>query len=234
MRPSMKWCLTAVLAGLIAAPALGQLLSGEMMPLLQQGIDTPLLLSNKGVKKEIKLTNEQSDKVQKIVREVFDKYQPDLRKARADRDQKQFGKLMLDSTVETRERVNKALPDILEPDQLKRLKQIQLQVNGLLSFAKPEIQKELKLTDQQKEQIKKIGDGLKIDIAEVFKDVSSAPLRKLPEATRKARTLNDEATRKALDTLDEEQKKKWKDMTGEKFDFKLDLLSTPTPTRRPK
>ncbi len=233
MRPSVKWCLTAVLAALIAAPALGQLLSGEMMPLLQQGIDTPLLLSNKGVKKEIKLSNEQSDKVQKIVREVFDKYQPDLRQARADRDQKKFAKLMLDSTVETRERVNKALPDILEPDQLKRLKQIQLQVNGVASFARPEVQKELKLTDRQKEQIKKIGDGFKIDVAEVFKDVSSAPLRKLPEATRKARTLHDEATRKAVDTLDDEQKKTWKDMTGEKFDFKLDLLSTTTPTRRP-
>jgi hypothetical protein len=229
----MKWCLTAVLAALIAAPALGQLLSGEMMPLLQQGIDTPLLLSNKGVKKEIKLTNEQSDKVQKIVSEVFDKYKLDLRRARADRDKEKFAKLAIDSTVETRERVNKALPDILEPDQLKRLKQIQLQVNGLLSFAKPEVQKELKLTGRQKEQIKKIGDGLETDIAEVFKDTSSAPLRKLPEATRKARTLHDEATRKAVDTLDEEQKKTWKDMTGEKFDFKLDLLSTPTPIRRP-
>jgi Spy/CpxP family protein refolding chaperone len=225
MRSSVKWGLTAALAALMAAPVLGQLASGDMMSLLQNGIDTPLLLSNKGVQKEIKMTPEQSDKVQKIVREVYDKYQADTRKARADRDQKQFAKLVLDSTTETRERVNKALPDILDRDQIKRVKQIQIQVNGLLSLNKPEIQKELNLTDAQKEQIKKIGDGLTMDLAEVFKDVSSAPLRKLPEATRKARTLRDEATRKAVDTLNDDQKKTWKEMTGEKFDFKLDLLS---------
>jgi hypothetical protein len=231
MRSSVKGGLTAALAALIVAPVLGQLPGGDVMSLLQNGIDMPLLLSNKGVHKEIKMTSEQSDKVKRLVNEVFDKYKPDMQKARADRDQKQFAKLVLDSTVETRQRVNKALPDILDREQIKRVKQIQIQVNGLLSLSKPEIQKQLNLTDAQKEQIKKISDGLTTDLAEVFKDVSSAPLRKLPEATRKARALRDEATRKAVDTFNDDQKKTWKDMTGEKFDFKLDLLNS--PLRRP-
>src|SRR6185437_8704623 len=233
MRPPIKWFLTAVLALLVTCPAFGQLLSG-MLPILQNGLDTPILLSNRGVRKEIKLTDEQYDKVHKIIKEVRDKYQPDLAKARADGDNAKFVKLVADSTLETRERVNKAVPDILSPEQAKRLKQIQIQVNGLISLNKPEVQKELKLSDKQKDEIKEIGDKLKSDIAGVVKDALAAPSQRLLEKARKAaetvgkiKSLNQEATQKALAKLTEDQKTTWHEMTGDKFDFKFDLMNRP-------
>lgn len=221
MRPHVKWLLTAVLAALLVSPALGQLpLLARLKSMMENGVDKPLLLANDGVKKDIKLTDKQDNKVRKIVREVVDKYEPEFRKAEGDREKLKLG---LDSTQETRERLNKALPDILSPKQLKRLDQIQIQVNGIASFKRPDVQKKLKLTDEQKAEIRKIGDGLKQDVAEVLKDASTAPLRKGLGAIVKVKELKNTATQKAIGKLTSAQKQTWQEMTGEKFEFKLEL-----------
>src|SRR5262245_7394444 len=137
MPSRVKWFLTAVLAAVLIGPAFGQLIPG-MIPLLEEGLGAPALLLNKGVQKEIQLTEEQRDKFRKIVRDVHDKYQPDLQKAKSDRDPKKFAKVTLDSTMESRDKVDKAIPDILNSKQIKRLHQIELQVNVLPSLNKPE------------------------------------------------------------------------------------------------
>ncbi len=231
MRPQCKWALSALLAGLLILPVLGQdSLGSRVESLLENGVDAPILLNHDGVKKEIRLTREQSSRVNKIIMEVFDKYQPDLRDALGDKEKRQ--KLIRDSTQETRERVRKELPDILEPGQLKRLNQIQIQANGILSFKRKEVQEKLKLTLKQKLEILKIGSDLKQEVTQVFNDASQMPLRKMPAALRKSNELRDAATQKALDTLTREQKKIWKEMTGEKFDFKFELPIR--PGRRPR
>lgn len=226
MRPHLKGFLTVLLITLFASPVAAQLPRlGELQSLIEEGAGKPILLANDGVKKEIKLTDEQDKQIRQIVGEVKEKYQPEFRKAQGDR-QKQLS-LLADSTRETRERLNKALPDILKPDQMKRLNQIQVQVNGIASFKRPEVQQQLKLTDEQKAEIRRIGNGLKRDLAVVIKDTSSAPLRKLPGALRKIKELKNEATDKAVGKLTGEQKKTWHEMTGEKFDFQLQLPAGP-------
>ena len=222
MRPQIHWLLTAVLAGLLVSPAVGQLPRlGGLESLLESGVDKPLLLANAGVKKEIKLTDKQDRQIRKIVKDVYDKYEPELRKSIG--DQAKQRKLVIESTQETSERLNKTLPDILSPEQLKRLDQIQIQVNGIASFKRPDVQKKLDLTDEQKVEIRKIGDGLKHDIGEVFKDASTAPLLKMSGAIRKVKDLKNAATQKAVAKLTSAQKQTWQDMTGEKFEFKLEL-----------
>ena len=226
MRSAFRRLSTVVLCGLVAAPLLGQAPPhAAHETILESGVDAPILLSNPGVKKEIKLTDKQYGEVHKVIKEVFDKYQPEIRKAGRDRDK--LIEIGTESTREVRERVHQALPDILQPEQLKRLNQIQIQVNGIASFKRPEVQKELKLTERQREEIADIGAGLKKDIAELIKDASSAPVRKMPLAIRKAKELKEEATRKAVEKLTEEQQKTWTAMQGEKFDFKMQLPIRP-------
>lgn len=223
MRPHVKWFLTAILAGLIVSPLFGQLAPREYLKqIFENGVDAPMLLNNHGVQKEIKLTEKQHAQVKKVVQEVFDKYKGEF--VRAGRDREKQAKLIADSTQETRDRLHEKLPDILKPEQLKRLNEIQIQVNGIASFKREEVQKELKLTAEQKRDIRQIGDGLKSEIEEVFKDASKEPVRKMPGAMRKIKELKDDATRKAVETLSEEQQKKWRQMNGEKFDFKPELL----------
>jgi hypothetical protein len=222
MRSHVKGFLTAILTLLLALPVLAQLPALlELQALIEAGVGEPILLANDGVKKEIKLTGEQDRQVQQIVKDAREKYLPDIRKAQGDR-QKSV-KLVLESTRETRERVHKALPDILKPDQLKRLNQIQIQVNGIASFKRQDVQEQLKLSDEQKEDIRKIGDGLKQALAELMKDTSTMPLRKLPRTIPKIKQLKNEATDKAIEKLTSEQKKTWQEMTGEKFDFQFQL-----------
>jgi hypothetical protein len=231
MPSRVKWFLTAVLAAVLIGPAFGQLIPG-MIPLLEEGLGAPALLLNKGVQKEIQMTDEQREKFRKIVHDVYEKYQPDLQKART--DPKKFAKVTLDSTMESRDKVNTAIPDVLSAKQIKRLRQIELQINVLPSLNKPEIQKELKFTDKQKTKIKDISDGLKQDIAEAAKAVLADTPQRLPGKVRKGletvqtiKKLTEAASDKALDTLTGEQKSTWREMTGKKFDFKLDLLNLP-------
>jgi Spy/CpxP family protein refolding chaperone len=225
MRTQVQWALTAVLAGFLASPSQGQVpVQAALVSLLQDGAGKPLLLASPKVKEEIKLTEEQDNRIRKIVSEARDKYEPEFRKAGLDRER--LLKVGLESIKETRERINKALPDILKPDQLQRLDQIQIQTNGIISFKRTDVQEKLKLTLTQKLEILKIGTDLKQQIDEVIKDASSAPLRRAPAALRKARELKNAATEKAVEKLTSEQKKTWKEMNGEPFDLKLEL-----PTR---
>jgi hypothetical protein len=183
------------------------------------------LLASPKVKQEIKLTEEQDNRIRKIIREAGNKYEPEFRKAGLDRER--LLNVSLEAIQETRERLNRALPDILMPDQLQRLDQIQIQANGIICFKRPDVQKKLKLTLTQKLEILKIGVDLKQQIDEVIKDASSAPLRKAPAAIRKAKELKNAATEKAVEKLTSEQKKIWKEMNGEPFDLRLELPIRP-------
>jgi hypothetical protein len=222
MRPQIQWALTAVFAGLLASPIQGQVPPrAALVSLLQDGAGKPLLLANPKVKQEIKLTEEQDNRIREILRQAGNKYEPEIRKAGLDRDR--LLKVGLEAIQEMRQRINKALPDILKPDQLQRLDQIQIQTNGIISFKRSDVQKKLDLTLTQKLKILKIGGDLKQQIDDVLKDASSAPLRKAPAAIRKARELKNAATEEADQTLTSEQKKIWKEMNGEPFDLKLEL-----------
>jgi hypothetical protein len=222
MRPQVQWALTAVLAGLVASPSQAQVPPrAALMSLLQDGAGKPLLLASPKVKQEIKLTDEQDNRIGKIIREAGNKYEPEFRKAGLDRER--VLKVGLEAIQETRERLNKALPDILTSDQLQRLDQIQIQANGIICFKRPDVQKKLKLTLTQKLEILKIGGDLKQQIDEVLKDASSAPLRKAPAAIQRVKELKNAATEKAVEKLTSEQKKSWKEMNGEPFDLRLEF-----------
>jgi hypothetical protein len=222
MHPHVQCAMTAVLAGLIVSPSQAQVPPrAAFVSLLQDGAGKPLLLASPKVKQEIKLTEEQDNRIRTIIREAGNKYEPEFRKAGLDRER--LLKVGLEAIQETRERLNKSLPDILTPDQLQRLDQIQIQANGIICFKRPDVQKKLKLTLTQKLAILKIGGDLKLQIDEVIKEASSAPLRRAPAALRKAKVLKNAATEKAVDKLTSEQKKIWKAMNGEPFDFRLEL-----------
>ncbi|MGH7170331.1 MAG: hypothetical protein ACRELG_08660, partial [Gemmataceae bacterium] len=173
-----------MLAAVVVAPASGQLPRFVGLKfILENGVDKPILLVNSGVKKEIKLTDKQDKQVRKIEKEVLEKYQPKLRDAKGNPEKQ--GKLVLESMKEIRDRLNKELPNILSAEQRKRLDQIQMQVNGIGAFRRPDVQQKLDLTIKQGLQIAKIGNGLQQNIAAVLKDAFRMPLRKIEAALHK-------------------------------------------------
>src|SRR6516225_7223899 len=137
MRFPLRWMLVVTFLAAAPAPAFAQL-PFFLLAVLERGMGSPLLLTNPGVQREIRLTPEQRDKFREIVKDVSDKYQPDLEKTGGDKK-----KMLLVGyrfAREVSEKVNKAIPDVLQPEQAKRLRQIEVQVNGIISLNKPDVQ----------------------------------------------------------------------------------------------
>ncbi len=115
--------------------------------------------------------------------------------------------------------VLKALADVLNPEQMKRLKQIDLQVKGYKALNEPKVQMALKMTNEQKDNIKVIIDDSDKEMREVMKEAQGGG--GFQELRDKLTTLRKEAQTKALGVLNADQKREWQDMTGE--EFKLDF-----------
>jgi len=179
------------------------------------------LLLNSSVQKELNLTEEQTTKIKDAVKQVRDKHKDELEKLRGlsreeRREQReQNAKLFQAISEET----NKALAGVLKPEQETRLKQITLQTSGARAFQNPEVQKSLKLTDDQKAKIKTIGEDAGKEMREVFRNAGGD----FKAAGEKMTALRKETMEKVQNVLTSEQKKTWKDMTGKPFEIKVEF-----------
>jgi hypothetical protein len=118
------------------------------------------------------------------------------------------------------EAVLKGLADVLSPEQMKRLKQIDLQVKGYKALNDARVQMALKMTSEQKDNVKTIIDDSDREMREVMKEAQGGG-GGFGEAMQKVATLRKEAQDKAMGVLNADQKKEWHEMTGE--EFKLDF-----------
>ena len=111
--------------------------------------------------------------------------------------------------------VMKALADVLSPDQVKRLKQIDLQVKGYRALNEPKVQMELKMSSEQKDNLKIILDDSDKEIKEVMKEAQGGG--GFGGLREKMTTLRKETQDKAMGVLNADQKRAWQDMIGEEF-----------------
>jgi Spy/CpxP family protein refolding chaperone len=184
------------------------------------GLSGTALAAQKSVAEDLKLTDDQGAKVKKIGEDLRTKYADDLKSAGKDREK----------SAEVRKKMNeestKLLAEALKPEQIKRLRQIEIQLGGLAILSREDVAKELKLTDKQKEDLKGRADDLRKDTGAIFQDAGKD---KFAEAMAKVRTLSGEAATKFVSTLTDDQKALHKEMTGKKFEGKIEF----TPMRRP-
>src|SRR6516165_5156077 len=102
------------------------------------GADGLVLLDS--VQKELKLTGEQTQKVKETVREVRQRRREDFDKlmkpevGEEERRQKVLG-LMKEVSRETTTK----LANLLNPEQVRRMSQIELQARGLQAFSDPDV-----------------------------------------------------------------------------------------------
>jgi hypothetical protein len=161
-----------------------------------------LLLRQKSVQKELKLSDETVQKVMEFCNKESEEYGKALKLADKDRTGK-FDEL---------ERVNKKfLEDNLSADQRKRLEQITLQVTGLHQVTRPEVVKELKLTDEQVAKFKEMQKEARMALEAIINGADRAG------KTEKLTKLREEINKKILDLLTDEQKAKVRETVGEPF-----------------
>jgi Spy/CpxP family protein refolding chaperone len=204
-----KMILVVAVAALLALPAAAQ------PPFGRGGMrgGAGMLLGNPGVQKELKLSEEQTKKVQELVTKNGEK----MREAFQGGDQEKTQEVMKEIAAET----DKFIKATLNADQQKRLKQIQHQQMGPYAFANEEVAKELKLTDEQKEDIKKVTEELGAQSKEAFTGVDFQDQEARQAAFKKIQGLQKEATEKITKMLTPDQKKAWKDLTGDPFEVQL-------------
>ena len=205
MRTVSATALTAGLLMVAASPALAQPPGGGFLRMLQQP-NAAMLLRDPKVQDELKLTDDQKD----VLKKVGDKYQDDIRKAFMDMDMKKAQELIKSAGEEAEK--------ALKTDQLKRIHQLEIQAAGLQAFSQEDVQAALKLTDKQKKDIDEARSELEKDAIDLFKD-AQGDREKMADAFKKVMAMRKDAVDKAVDGLTDEQKKAWKDLTGDKFEF---------------
>jgi Spy/CpxP family protein refolding chaperone len=208
----MRLCKMALVLGvvaLMASPALAQPGRGRG----GFGFGGAALVRVEKVQKDLKLDK---DEVKKVT-DALDKAREDNRD--------EFAKLR-DASPEERTAIlkkineanDKALKGVLSEKQLARLKQIERQVAGISMFQQEDVQKALKLSDEQKTKVKEITDDLQKETQELFQGGFNQ------EALAKMQTLRKDALANALKVLKDDQKKELKELTGEPLELKPEDL----------
>jgi hypothetical protein len=209
MRLSWKRLGVLLTAALVVLPVLAQIpgFGGFQFGLAQ-------LVQNKSVQEELKMTDEQVAKVKEIADKSREKFKDELEKGDFKAKFEIFKKVN-DSITET---VTKDLDKLLKPEQIKRLKQIEIQQLGVEAFTKDSVIKDLKLNDDQTTKIKTLTETLQKDTKAAFEDAGKG---KFQEAFKKVGELKTATMEKVTGVLTDTQKTKWKDLTGDKFELKF-------------
>jgi len=201
---------------LLASPAMAQRGGGGF------GGGYGALLTNKGVQKELKLDDDQVAKADKVAAEIREKMMG-LREKLQDVPQEERGEKMAELMKSINDDAKKSLADVLKPEQTKRLEQIRLQQNPAQSLAEADVQKSLKLTDDQKDKIKSINTESGTQMREIFQSAQNDR----EGAMKRIAELRKETTAKVTGLLTADQKATWKEMTGEPYEVKFE----PRPAR---
>jgi hypothetical protein len=171
-----------------------------------------VLLAQKSVHGELRLSKEQIEKIKEFLAKVQKDF-PDYHKPSDDNRKK------LEALADA---LDKFLEDNLDKNQRKRLKQIYFQLGGLVVvLADPEVDKMLKLTDEQKTR----GRDLLQNAIDTFSGSIEAATKmgNHAEAQKAFDLLGSRNTRALDDLLTGEQRKEWQEMMGERFRGKVDV-----------
>jgi len=209
MRPFGKLVLTVGALGLLASPAWAQQGRGGF----GMGGGAGFLMVP-AVQKDLKLSEEQIGKVHDTLRESREKHADDFRAIfEAPREERAAKQSALSKTVNDELKKSLSLSD----EQSKRFDQIVLQTRGLQAFADSSVAEKLKLTDDQKSKIRELAEaGGRAGAGAFNKDASK---EERAEAAKKAFATRRENLAKVHAMLSDDQKKAWKELTGEPIEI---------------
>lgn len=176
------------------------------------------LLNLREVQKELRLNSEQIGLIQQLNVELREKGQTLFQNAgslsREERD-KRFH--------EFRSSAEKRVAEILEPKQRARLRQIELQQWGIRVVGRPDVQAELKLTEDQKAMIREAFESERTAMQKAFQEFRSGGQTMTDEQRQAAfaryREMRAGTSAKLSAVLTEAQKKQLQAMQGPPFTF---------------
>jgi hypothetical protein len=166
-----------------------------------------MLLNQPSVQKELKITDDQKQQIHESATKLRQSAGELQSLDQSERQQK------MQEMAREGERI---AARILHRDQIKRLKEITLQVQGARAFSNPDLVKALDLTDEQKEKIM-AAEGGRGQRPQAAPGGDPQEMQKRMEEMRKANL------EKVMNVLTPEQKAKYKEMTGQPFTGKIEF-----------
>ena len=183
------------------------------------------LIRNEAVQKELKLDKDQADKAGEAATKVREKYNDEFTKLRdLENEERRTKSRELNNKVN--EETIKAIGEVLKPEQMARLKQIELQQAGFAAYTRSDVQSVLKLNAEQTEKVKTITEAANTQIREAMGagGQGGRPPRGQGGAGRggagneKVTAIRKETNEKLVALLTDDQKKTWKELTGAPFE----------------
>ncbi|MEW4567122.1 Spy/CpxP family protein refolding chaperone [Tautonia sp. JC769] len=225
MPRSYQLALALGLSVILSAPVLAQRPGGPGQggpgrPGGMRGMQGGLvqILSMPPVVDELELSEEQTSKVRTIADQFREELMGRMRETRealadlgpeARRDRFEEMTRTLDESAQER------LQEVLEPEQMTRLRQIQLQLQGVQAFANPRVKESLKLDDEQQSKLSELIEAYRSETQSLMADAREADQR--GQVMRDLMELRRETLDKAMSILTDEQKSSWDELTGETF-----------------
>ena len=205
-----RWMAVTVLTMAVLIPAMAQPPAGRPGGPFGGRLGGPMLmlglLRNQQVQQELKLTDQQKQQLEQLGEQWREKMRGLRDLPPEERRQKVEG---------MRAEVEKQLSQILNEQQMKRLKQIALQVEGYAALERPEIADQVGLT---KEQRQKIRDILR-QAAEKRREAFQQGRSDRQAAFQRMREIRQWVDGEIEKLLTAEQKKKWQELVGAPFKF---------------
>jgi len=222
-------CVLAVVVAVSAAawlsgPVRGQgKVSGD-----KDQIGHVALIHHPAVQKELKLNAEQVNKLKDIRQVIRNKIKDGLDDKNQTADKTQRREKSIDLRKRYVEEAQKAMREILTPAQWKRFQQINLQQKFAQAFGEAEVEKALKLTQPQKDQIRPLVENENQQLVEINRDPKSAE-----EAAKLIGVLHRQTLEGIGTVLSAEQRTQWHDLVGEPFELKVGVVVAKAPVRKP-
>ncbi len=182
---------------------------------LVEALGAPFIVFRDKVLDELKVSDDQREKLMQHLMEQIMETGPfldSLPETGPERERK-----LNEHRKNAREKLAKHLKEVLQPDQLNRLRQVTLQQEGAFALGQDDVRKELKITPEQMKKFMAITQELQRNVASLVKEAQSGGN---PDEIRpKIEQLRKDHGRKLEAVLTDAQRKPWKEMLGPSFEL---------------
>lgn len=180
-----------------------------------------LVVCSTGVQKELKITKEQLSQF----RDMEPLFRSELRELSYSRDQQSESHIQRHIKA-----AREGMGRVLGPDQLKRLRQLLLQLHGPCSVMNdPKLAALLKITDQQAKAINSILRALAVESEQIYskqqknhRPTAESSISNVAAKQKQMQQLLHTLNEKVFDLFSAEQKRIYKNAEGKPFEFKLE------------
>lgn len=182
-----------------------------------------MLLMNPQVQKELGLTEEQIGKLREVGRSLMEQSRERFQGLR-DLSPEERRQRMAALMEEARAQAEEALKPVLTAEQLKRLRQIELQValqgpGGVRTLLRKDVAEALGLTEEQRQKLEALADKIAEQMREAFRPGAGPEARE--QMQKRMEELRGEARAEVEKILNQEQLGKLKELLGAPFKLEM-------------